>query len=140
MALGTMSDQIKAILNNERVAGTTFGAAMLALLTAGHPVITHATVFSDLSPYRPSFGGYADQSVSGWTASVITADFHALSLASEVTFSNSSGSTSPTIVGWMLYSTAGGNKLISAGQYGTPFAILDSQTYKTTPSWQMTGE
>jgi hypothetical protein len=138
--LGTLSDQIKAILNDERVAGTTFGALKLALLTSGIPSITHATVYSDLSPFVPSFTGYADQTVSGWTASVLSADFHAVSLASQVTFTNSSGSTSPSIVGWMMYSTSGGNKLVSAGLYGTPFAILAGQTYQTIPSWQESGE
>jgi hypothetical protein len=140
MTLGVVSDQIKAKLNDERVAGSTFGALHLALLTTGAPTPTHATVYSDLSPFIPTFTGYANQVVSGWSASVLTADFHALALAAQVTFNNTSGSTSPTIVGWMLYTTSGGNKLVAAGLYGTPFQILDGANYQTVPSWQETSE
>jgi hypothetical protein len=135
-----MSDQLKNALNDERVAGTHFAAAFLALLTGSIPSITHATVYSDLSPFEAAFSGYSAQALSGWTPSVLTADFHAIAYSAEVTFNNSSGSTSPTITGWMIYSTSGGNKLISALAYGTPFQILNGSTYKTTPSWQLTGE
>lgn len=138
--LGTLSDQIKPALNDERVSGSVFANLHLALLTTGIPSITHATVYSDLSPFIPSFTGYANQAVGSWGASVLTADFHAKALAAEVTFHNGSGSTSPTIVGWMMYTTTGGNKLVDAGLYGTPFAILAGQDYKTVPSWQDTGE
>lgn len=138
--LGIMSDQLKTILNDERVAGSTFAGAMLALLTGAVPTPTHATLFATLSGFRPVYGGYADQAVSAWTASVLTADFHALSNAGEVTFHNSSGADTPTIMGWMLYSTVGGNRLLSAGLFSTPFVIPNGNDYKTTPSWQLTGE
>lgn len=138
--LGTMSDELKAVLNDERVAGTTFGAAMLALLTGAVPAMSHANTFAILSPFRPVFTGYADQNVSGWSASVLTADFHGLSTAGLVTFNNTSGGDSPTIKGWMLYSTHTSNRLISAGLYTTPFIILAGSNYQTNPSWQVTGE
>lgn len=138
--LGTESDQTKQQLNDERVAGTTFGTLHLALLVTGYPAITHATVYTDLSGHLASFTGYAPQAVGSWGASVLTADFHALATAGNVTFNNSGGSDSALIYGWMLYSTGGGNKLVAAGNYQTPFVVLAGNSYTTNPQWQLTGE
>jgi hypothetical protein len=138
--LGVMSDQLKTVLNNERVAGTTFGGLQLALLLTGYPTITHATVYGDLSPFKPTFTGYADQAVGSWGSSVLTSDFHGMAVAGNTTFNNSSGSNSPLIYGWMLYSTVGGNKLLAAGNYQTPFVVLAGNSYQTNPSWEVTGE
>lgn len=138
---GTLSDEIKSILVNERVAGSTFSDLFLHLLVGAVPSITHATVYTDLSPYLPSWSGYATQPIGTWGAASLTGDFHALAQAALVTFLNSAISDTPSVVAWMMYSTFGAvSRLVCAQAFGTPFVIPASGNYQTNPTWQDTGE
>lgn len=138
---GTLSDEIKPTLVDQRVAGATFGGLMLALLEGAVPAFTHASTYAGtVGTFPAGFTGYTPQAVGGWAAAALTADFHALAQAALVTFTNSGGGASNPITGWALYTTVGGNKLVCGALYPTPFTIPAAGNYQTNPTWQDTGE
>lgn len=115
------------------------GSNCKMMLFYGITALTHATDYTTLLAGEVVTAGYARQTVTGWTVSVLTGDFHARSQAGTVTFHNSSGGDSETITGWALIDTAN-SLVIQAGLYDVPFAIPSGEDYLTTPFFTFTGE
>jgi len=138
MSFGILADEDKANLNNARLASANFTGAQMHLfitLTA----ITHAITNVTLAANEVTTGGYAPQNLTGWSASVLTADFHAQSDANPVTFSNTSGGDTPLIRGWW-YKDVSTGKCIIAGLFDNPFVILAGSSYTVTPTFRVTNE
>lgn len=139
MPIGHLADEDKNALNDARLATANFSGAKMHLfqtLTS----IDHTITESTLAANECSFAGYSAQTLSGWSASALTADFHSQSSASPVTFGpNTSGSDSPVIRGWW-YKDAVTGLCIVAGLFDNPFIILNGQTYVVTPTFRLTGE
>lgn len=129
-----LADEIKPTLVNERTAGTTFGSLFIALLS-GVGAITHASTYAGLIANLTAFTGNTPQSVAGWGGAALNGAFQAVAQAALNTFVNGDAVPTPTINAWMLFSTAGGNKLVCADFYPTPFSIPAGLNYQTAPSW-----
>jgi hypothetical protein len=135
---GVILDDSKVKLATNQVANAPFTTLQMGLFTT-LTALTHATLTATIIADELSVSGYSRQTVSGWGTPTITADFHAITYASTVTFNNSSGSSSALITGWFLYDTAA-SKIVAAGLFDNPFVILAGSSYITTPFWQLTGE
>lgn len=134
-----LDESKQAILDQQLAGGPFAGSNLKMMLFDTLTAIDHTDVLADYTAHEMAFSGYSRQTVSGWSASIMTVDFHARSQGDTVTFHNGSGSTTGTITGWAYVDTAAG-KVVAAGLYTTPFTILDGDDYLSTPFALYTGE
>jgi hypothetical protein len=121
----------------DMLAAPPWSNAVMGLSTFSG-AITHANPGTDFTSNELTFAGYARQALGGWSTPVLDGSFRAVSTAAPVTFSNSSGSTSASIVSWFFIDSVGGDVLM-AGVFTTPFTILAADTYSTVPFIRETG-
>lgn len=138
MSNGVLADQDKPALNDARVASANFVGATMHL-AAAISSIDHTITQAVLAANEISTAGYAAQTLTGWSASVLTADFHGESSAAPVTFMNTSGGNTPLITAWW-YKDAVTGLCIVAGLFDNPFVILAGGHYTTTPTFRVTNE
>jgi hypothetical protein len=136
---GYVQNQIKTVLNDARLATTPFSVGVdMGLVTTAYSGPWDQTAGNAPLSDEAAWSGYSRQPVSGWSASVLTADNHAQSQASVVSFGNSSGSTQ-TAAGWFLLDTAS-MEVIMLGQFPAPIPIADSEVLPIAPFWRETNE
>ena len=84
-----------------------------------------------------SFAGYAAVNVSSWGASTIDSGFHANSTASQISFTNSSGS-SQNVYGYYVTDTGSGFLWYAELFAGAPIAIANGTSLFLTPVMLLT--
>ena len=134
--IGVVADESKLKMLDNELANPPFTTLKMGLYT-NTLTPDHATVIGDLT--EPIHGGYAQQDVTGWGSATLTGDFHALAVATNVVFSNTTGSDSATIKGWFYRDTVA-NKLVAAATFDTPFVIPAGGSVTLTPKFRKTHE
>lgn len=133
-------DESKVNLCTARVGAAPFAAANISVhLYYGTGSPDHTDTQSSLAVNEATFTGYTPQSVTTWSAPVLTAAFKAVSVGSSVTFTNSGGSDSSPIYGWWYEDTANG-KAVLFGKFTSPIVIPAGTPFTFTPTWEGTGE
>lgn len=98
-------------------------------LFTNNVAIVHDTVTGDLT--EAGWGGYFQQNTAGWSAPALTGDFHARTVAAQVSFANSSGSDQ-TYRGWFILNGAG--DLVAAFNYGADQTVADGGSVDLVPA------
>lgn len=135
MSDGIIVNGVKQQLLDVRVVQPPFDTLVMGLFT-GALVPTAATVLGDLTPQTGT--GYAEQPVSGWSASIMLANGKAFAAAAPVSFDNSGGTPWTETTGWYWRDTTL-NRLVAVQRYLVPFVVSAGRSFPTTPFLTQTG-
>jgi hypothetical protein len=125
----------KLKLLGDTIASTLSGAK--AFLYTNNKAPAHGDTFS--SYVEPTWSGYARQGLSAWSSPALSADFHAQTTASPVTFTNA-GPSPANVYGWGILH-ADGATLLGAEQFsGAPLTVGAGQSLVVTPTYTRTSE
>lgn len=134
---GVLLDEGKVLDLTDMVANPPWVGAKMGLSTYSG-TIDHATLGSSLTSGEITTAGYARQSLTGWGTPTLDSLFRAVVFAAPVTFANTSGGATPTIVSWFFIDPTSGDVLM-AGTFTSFFTIAAGDTFTTVPFLRETG-